>query len=179
MAQYLKVNYCPHPLRNEIWKGKKFVPLIAKDVISYFDKNVRQKSIEESVKIFPSLNIDINVPVLYKYVLKNTKSNDDLFNKALEIRGMKEVKEFRKFCVELEQAYISQDNNKFSKARDLIQEAANDWRESISKPKSTKRITIKDPFGIVSTDLYIPDKILFDSRKRGPLVFIHNLMGVI
>jgi hypothetical protein len=178
LSRYLEVNYSPHPLRNKIWSDKKYIPLIAKDIISFFDKNVRQKAIIENLDVFPSLNIDLSIPVIYKYITKNARSTKDLFHTALEIRESEEARRFREFCAKLENAYRNRDNNKFIEYRDLIKEASNDWAECFSKSRSSKKLTISDPFGIISTELSLPSGVLFDSRTQGPLVFVHHLMSI-
>lgn len=171
----LKVNYIPHPLRQNAWKTGQHYPIFEKDLIGCFDDNVRKSLLEKTSNVFQSINImNLQIPILPRYILRGMRTIDDIINRTLEIRQSKEARKFREFCSKLEEAYKEGRLNELDKARKRVETLASQWR---GEKKDTEQSTfmVKDPFGVVSGKIRIPDTVLHHLRSRGPLLFSHQL----
>ena len=118
--------------------------------------------------------MNLQIPILPRYILRGMGTIDDIIYRTLEIRQSKEARKFREFCSKLEDAYKEGRLTDLDKARKRVETLASQWR---GEKKDTEQNTfmVKDPFGVVSGKIRIPDTVLHHLRSRGPLLFSHQL----
>jgi len=178
LAEAMAVNYCPHPLRGNIWKEKQYLPFIAHDIVTHFNNVVRIPHFTKLEGIVPSMRFEYNTPPIVRYILSKSNSIGEIFKNANELRMSRKAIEFRKFCKKLQDAYLLQDHSTVTNSLNAIQSTASEWAKSLAVSNEYKKVTLRDPFGIVGVEMNIPVPSIFSTKKRGPLVFIHDLMQV-
>lgn len=178
-SSYLKCSYSPNPARSSIIKLFTTYKRgsIRKDIVTFFDNETRKKYALEVKKVLPSSHLNLNIPLLLYPIVKSVSKGLDLKNSINALRGSPYALEFRKWCRELETSILKNDGITIQKYLKQLQEVALEWRNSLKITKiAFKKIQIKDPFGLFSTNISLPYWNIKDRKKYRPFLFLHSLI---
>ena len=103
MSNYYHTNYLPAPRRSEFLVKESVCQEIfnRKLLMGYVDQQVSAKY-NEIYSAFGNKSLHFPIPLLANYIVKNARSQQDMFAIALEIRQTKEARQFRKWLDELD-----------------------------------------------------------------------------
>lgn len=135
-------------------------------------KKIRAELSLEANDILNTRVFEVDVPLVLAYVLRKSKSIDDVLDRALELRESKNLVRYREFCDDIEKRLLTEDisSTEMNKLRGELRGIAYDTcRSSLIERMS---ISIGIP---PSISLELP--ISGIGKKKG-LLFLYNLQSV-